>query len=56
MHIELKGSELVGSTRRAHLQPFAADLVRFVETNGSEITSATASKHLRQNPAFRVAM
>ena len=54
--IEQQGSELIDSTRRARLQPFADELVRFLKTKGGEVTTATASKHLRQQPGFQVAM
>ena len=56
VRIEQRGSELIDSTRRARLQRFADELIRFLRTRGREVTTATASKHLRQNPAFAVAM
>ena len=56
VRIEQGGSELINRTRRERLQPFADELVRFLRSKGGEMTSANASKHLRQNPAFQVAM
>ena len=56
MRIEQPGSELVDATRRQRLEPFAQELVRFLQSKGGEVTTATASKHLRQNPAFQIAM
>ena len=55
MRIEQQGSKLIDDTRRERLQQFADELVRFLRTNG-EVTAATASKHLRQDPAFATAM
>ena len=56
VRVEQPGSELIYSTRRARLQPFADELVRFLRSKGGKVTTATASKHLRQNPAFQIAM
>ena len=55
MRIEQQGSKLIDDTRRERLQQFADELVRFLRTNG-EVTTATAPKHLRQDPAFATAM
>ena len=57
VRIEQRGSELIDSTCRARLQRFADEIIRFLrKTKGGEVTTATASKHLRQNPAFAAAM
>ena len=56
VRIEQGGSELIDATRRQRLEPFAQELVRFLQSKGGEVTTATASKHLRQNPAFQIAM
>ena len=56
MRIEQQGSALIDNTRRERLQPFADELIRFLRTKNGEVTSAAASKHLRQNPAFAAAM
>ena len=56
VRIEQGGSELIDRTRRERLEPFAQELVRFLKSKGGEVTSAVASKHLRQNPAFQIAM
>ena len=56
MRIEQQGSKLIDDTRRERLQQFADDLVRFLRTKNGEVTAATASKHLRQDPAFATAM
>ena len=56
VRIEQGGSELINRTRRERLQPFADELARFLRSKGGEITTATARKHLRQQPGFQVAM
>ena len=56
MRIEQQGSKLIDDTRRERLQQFADKLVRFLRTKNGEVTSATASKYLRQDPAFAAAM
>ena len=56
MRIEQGGSELIDATRRQRLEPFAQELVRFLQSKGGEVTTTTASKHLRQNPVFQIAM
>ena len=56
MRIEQQGSTLIDNTRRERLQSFADKLVRFLRTKNGEVTSATASKYLRQDPAFAAAM
>ena len=56
MRIEQGGSELIDATLRQRLEPFAQELARFLQSKGGEVTTATASKHLRQNPAFQIAM
>ena len=56
VRIEQRGSALIDNTRRERLQPFADELVRFIKTKNGRVTTATASKHLRQNPAFQIAM
>ena len=56
VRIEMRGSELADRTRRERLQPLADEPASFLQSKGGEVTSANASKHLRQNPAFQVAM
>ena len=56
VRIEQGGSALTDNTRRERLQTFADELVRFLRSKGGKVTTATASKHLRQNPAFQIAM
>ena len=56
MRIEQPRSEQTDAIRRQRLKPFAQELVRFLQSKGGEVTTATASKHLRQNPAFQIAM
>ena len=56
VRIEQQGSTLIDNTRRERLQSFADKLVRFLRTKNGEVTSATASKYLRQDPAFAAAM
>ena len=56
VRIEQQGSVLIDNTRRERLQPFADELIRFLRTKNGEVTSATASKHLRQNADFAAAM
>ena len=56
MRIEQPGSEQTDAIRRQRLKPFAQELVRFLQSKGGEVATATASKHLRQNPAFQIAM
>ena len=56
VRIEQRGSELIDRTRRERLKPFADELIRFLKTKNGEVTTATASKHLRQNHAFQIAM
>ena len=56
VRIEQGGSELIDRTRRERLQPFADEMVRYLRGKGGEVTTATASKHLRQNVLFQVAM
>ena len=54
--IEQRGSQLMDATRRARLQPYADELIRFLRQKGQAVTSATASKHLREQPGFTAAM
>ncbi len=54
--IEQRGSQLTDATRRARLQPYANELVNFLRRRGHAVTTATASKHLREQPGFTVAM
>ena len=55
--IEQKGSQLTDATRKARLQPYADELVRFLRQQGHSVTATTASKHLRENqPGFTAAM
>tara|TARA_B100000497_G_C7649148_1_gene390448 strand:+ start:73 stop:1449 length:1377 start_codon:yes stop_codon:yes gene_type:complete len=54
--IEQRGSQTQDAARRARLQPFADELVRFLQRKGSAVTTATASKHLREQPGFEAAM
>ena len=56
VRIEMKGSELTDRIRRERLQPYADVLVRFLQSKGGEITTAAASKHLRQQQGFQVVM
>ena len=56
MRIEQQGSRLIDDTRKERLQVFADKLVRFLRTKNGEVTSSTASKYLRQDPAFAAAM
>ena len=56
MRIEQQGSKLIDDTRRERLQQFADELVRFLRGKNGEVATATASKHLRQDPAFATAM
>ena len=55
--IEQRGSVLTDATRRSRLQPFANELIRFIRNKGVSVTTATASKHLRETmPGFTAAM
>ena len=54
--IEQRGSQLTDATRRARLQPYADELVSFLRRQGHSVTTATASKHLREQPGFGAAM
>ena len=54
--IEQRGSVLTDTTRRARLQPYAKELTNFLRRQGKAVTTATASKHLRQQPGFTAAM
>ena len=56
VRIEQGGSEQTDAIRRQRLEPFAQELVRFLQSKGGQVTSAVASKHLRQNHAFQIAM
>ena len=56
VRIEQRGSALIDNTRRERLQPFADELVRFLRGKDGGVTTAVASKHLRQNQAFQIAM
>ena len=56
VRIEQPGSDLVDRTRRERLQQYANELARFLRGNGGTATTAVASKHLRQNVLFQVAM
>ena len=56
VRIEQPGSELTDRVRRERLQVFADELVKFLRTKGGAVTTATASKHLRTNPDFQIAM
>ena len=51
VRIEQQGSTLIDNTRRERLQSFADKLILFLraQKNG-EVTSASASKYLRQDP------
>ena len=54
--IEQRGSALTDATRRARLRPYADELVNFLRRNNGHATTATASKHLREQPGFTAAM
>ena len=54
--IEQRGSQTQDAARRARLQPFADELVRFLQQKGSAVTTATAAKHLREQPGFTAAL
>lgn len=54
--IELRGSALTNATRRTRLQPFANKLITFLRNKGGSVTTATASKHLREQRGFTTAM
>ena len=54
--IEQRGSVLMDDTRRARLQPYANELINFLRRQGKAVTTATASKHLREQPGFTTAM
>ncbi len=55
--IEQRGSQLTDATRRTRLQPYADELVRYLRRLGHSVTTATASKHLRETqPGFMAAM
>ena len=56
VRIEMRGSQLIDRTRRERLQVFADELVRFLRGKDGGVTTAAASKHLRQNPDFQIAM
>ena len=56
VRIEQIGSELVDRARRERLQQYANELGCFLRTKGGSATTAVASKHLRQNVLFQVAM
>ena len=54
--IEQRGSALTDATRRQRLQPYATELIKFLRREGKSVTTATASKHLREQPGFTAAM
>ena len=54
--IEQRGSQLTDATRRERLQPYANELVNFLRRQGKAVTTATASKHLREQAGFTAAM
>ena len=54
--IERRGSVLTDATRRERLQPYANELINFLRRQGGPVTTATASKHLREQPGFTAAM
>ena len=54
--IEQRGSALTDATRRERLQPYANELVSFLRRQGRPVTTATASKHLREQAGFTAAM
>ena len=54
--IEQRGSVLTDATRRARLQPYTDELINFLRRQGSPVTTATASKHLREQQGFTAAM
>jgi len=54
--IEQRGSQLTDATRRARLQPYATELVNYLRRQGKAVTTATASKHLREQAGFTAAM
>ena len=54
--IEQRGSALTDATRRERLQPYANELVSFLRRQGRPVTTATASKHLREQAGFKAAL
>lgn len=56
--IEQKGSALTDATRKSRLQPFADELIRFIQNKeGASVSASAASKHLRETmPEFAAAM
>ena len=54
--IEQRGSALTDATRRERLQPYANELISFLRRQGKSVTTATASKHLREQAGFTAAM
>ena len=54
--IEQRGSQLTDATRRERLRPYANELVNFLRRQGKAVTTATASKHLREQQGFTAAM
>ena len=54
--IEQRGSALTDATRRERLQPYANELITFLRRQGHSVTTATASKYLREQPGFAAAM
>ena len=54
--IEQRGSQLTDATRRERLRPYANELVNFLRRQGKAVTTATASKHLREQAGFTTAM
>ena len=54
--VEQRGSVLTDDTRRARLRPYADKLVSFLQLQGKAVTTATASKYLREQPGFTAAM
>jgi len=54
--IEQRGSQLTDATRRERLRPYANELVNFLRRQGKAFTTATASKHLREQSGFTAAM
>ena len=54
--IEQRGSQLTDATRRERLRPYANELVNFLRRQGKAVTTATASKHLREQQGFTSAM
>ena len=54
--IEQRGSQLTDATRKQRLQPYANELINFLRRQGKAVTTATASKYLREQAGFTAAM